>query len=332
MEPSSWMKTEERTMPSDRAVVFVGDVEPDEASRFGGKAVNTSRLHRGGFRVPAGFSISGQHYGDLIAVPEIQSVVNRLEATEDLEELLLHASDLEKLVERYEMPENLKRSILDAKMALERESGERAHGYAVRSSATVEDGTSISFAGQAESYLCVRNDEDLLESVKRVWRSVLTPRALMYLQSKGIPLSRVRMSVMIQEMVPAEVSGVLFTANVVTSDKNQILVEAVRGLGEPLVSGRATPDTYIVEKGSFKILEQSLGRMNSMLVATADGPAAIPVAEKLHGVPVLDDKALHTIVETGLRIEELMGSPQDIEWCLEGNQLVILQSRPITTL
>ena len=97
-------------MPSDRAVVFVGDVEPDEASRFGGKAVNTSRLHRGGFRVPAGFSISGQYYGDLIAVPEIQSVVNRLEATEDLEELLLHASDLEKLVERYEMPEDLKRN------------------------------------------------------------------------------------------------------------------------------------------------------------------------------------------------------------------------------
>jgi pyruvate,water dikinase len=327
-----WMRTEERIMPSDRAVVFMGDVEADEVARFGGKAVNTSRLHRGGFKVPAGFSISGLYYGDLIAVPEIQSLIRTLESTEDLEEMLLHVANLEELVREYEMPEDLKSRILDAKMTLERESGERAVGYAVRSSATVEDGTSISFAGQAESYLCVTSEEDLLESVKRVWQSVLTPRALIYLQSKGIPVGRVRMGVIVQEMVPADVSGVLFTANVVTSDKNQVLVEAVRGLGEPLVSGRATPDTYIVEKGSFRIKEQRLGKMASMLVATTDGTAEVPISEELRGAPVLDAETLHVIIEAGLGIEELMGSPQDIEWCLEGGQLVVLQSRPITTL
>lgn len=319
-------------MPIDRTVAFLDDVRPDELHRFGGKAVNTSRLYGGGFRVPCGFSVSGECYGRLIREAGIRDFVHRLEAIKDLEEMLQCVADIQARVEDYDLPQTMKTRILDAKSSLEDTYGIGEFGYAVRSSATIEDGTSFSFAGQAESCLCVKDESSLLDSVKKVWLSALTPRAVLYLQSKNMPLSQVRMSVMVQQMIPADVSGVLFTANVVTSNEEQVLIEAVRGLGEPLVSGKVTPDTYFVDRQSLELVEQHLGKMDSMLIAGNVGPKVMSVPDHLRGKPVLDKDTIRGIVKEGLRIEELMGSPQDIEWGLMEGSIVILQTRPITTM
>ncbi|TFF91880.1 hypothetical protein EU545_02630, partial [Candidatus Thorarchaeota archaeon] len=287
---------------------------------------------RGGVSVPRGFSISGDFYEVFIGDSRIQPLIRRLEQEEDLEEIMRCANEIASSVEEYDLPEELKTCIGDAKNTLEEKYETGRLGYAVRSSATIEDGKSFSFAGQAESCLCVMNKDKLIDSVKRVWQSTLTPRALLYLQSKKVPLSQVRMSVMIQDMVPADAAGVLFTTNVATSDTSQILIEAVRGLGEPLVSGRVTPDTYIVDRESSELLEQHLGEMESMLQAGPEGARLVEVPNHLRGIPVLDEDTIGAIGREGVRIESLMGCPQDIEWSLQKDSIVVLQSRPITTM
>jgi pyruvate,water dikinase len=181
----------------------------------------------------------------------------------------------------------------------------------VRSSATIEDRSDISFAGQAESFLCVKGQEDIIESVKKVWQSMFSERALIYLKTKEVPLSEVKMAVLIQEMIPAEISGVMFTANVVTNNTEEILINSTRGLGDTLVSGEIVPDTFVLTKSPISVIQQDLGDKEF----------------------TLDEEMLFDIVEVGMKIESGMECPQDIEWCIKPDgRLVVLQSRPITTL
>ena len=319
-------------MSHGKMISYLDDIKPDDLQRFGGKAVNTAVLLQGGFNVPSGFSISADGFSQFIERDPICDCVGRIDRTDDLEDMLEAAMELELHVRDYKLPQDLKKEILDAVSLLGKRHRHSEFGYAVRSSATVEDGSSFSFAGQAETHLCVRPGEDIIDSVKSVWYSALTPRAVLYLKTKDINLSQVRMSVMVQEMVPADISGVLFTANVVTGDLNQVLIEAIHGLGEPLVGGSATPDTFILNKDSMKLVEDRRGRTDSMLVAGEGGAAQVPLPEHLRGKPVLDETGLQLLLDTGSQIEKLMGLPQDIEWCIKDDSLVILQSRPITTL
>ncbi len=328
----SLMTPEAQNMFREKTVSFLEDIRLDDIQRFGGKAVNTSRLLQGGFKVPSGFSISAECFDEFTQGSPVRAYIERLDRTDDLEEMLQAAIELEQVASDYELPPDLEKQILDAVSLLERRVGGTVSGYAVRSSATVEDGSSFSFAGQAETHLCVRDHEAILQSVKSVWLSALTPRAVLYLKSKGVPPSQVRMSVIVQQMIPADISGVLFTANVVTGERKQALVEAIHGLGEPLVGGKVTPDTYILDKETLDIVEERIGKTDTMLIAGEHGSSEVPLPDSLRGEPVLDHARLRLLLDTGLKIEEMMGYPQDIEWCIHENRLVILQSRPITTL
>ncbi|WP_430791826.1 PEP/pyruvate-binding domain-containing protein [Actinoplanes sp. G11-F43] len=175
--------------------------------------------------------------------------------------------------------------------------------YAVRSSATAEDLPTASFAGQQDSYLNVSGVDSIVEHVKKCWESLYTERAVAYRKRNGIDERSVRMAVVVQRMVAADVSGVLFTADPVSGDRRVSAVEAVAGLGEQLVSGRVNADHYRVRDG----------------VISGEGTVLNPVQ-------------LRRLVDLGRRIEAHFGSPQDIEWCLAGDDLFIVQSRPITTL
>ncbi|GIE32730.1 putative phosphoenolpyruvate synthase [Actinoplanes italicus] len=180
--------------------------------------------------------------------------------------------------------------------------------YAVRSSATAEDTPTASFAGQHDTYLGVVGAEAVLEGVRRCWESLFTERAVAYRRRNGFDDSRVHMAVVVQEMVPAEASGVLFTADPITGDRRVSAVDAVFGLGEALVSGLVNPDGFKVRDGVV------VGRAIA--------------AER----PALTDEQVVRLVALGRRIEEHFGRPQDIEWCLTGDDFQIVQSRPITTL
>ena len=194
----------------------------------------------------------------------------------------------------------------------------------------------MSFAGQAESVLCVSGTANVIDAVKRVWLSTLTPRTIFYLKSKKVPLNCIKMDVVVQEMVQADVSGVMFTRNVVSNDFDQLLVDATWGLGEPLVSGRITPDTYVLERDPLRIIDRRLGSKElTSTIQVNDGKSSVRVEdmhEVLRSTYVLKINELLKIANMGLDIEERMGSPQDIEWCMRHGEIVILQSRPITTI
>ncbi len=179
---------------------------------------------------------------------------------------------------------------------------------AVRSSATAEDSLSAAWAGQLESYLNT-TEKNLLENVKKCWASLYSPRASAYKSLKGLDKKKISVAVVIQKMIQSEMSGVCFTVHPVTKDKNQMVIEAGYGLGEAIVGGKITPDTYIVDKAKLKNQKS-----------------------KLQNKQILSNRQIAKLTKICLKIEKLFKYPQDIEWAFAKSKFYILQSRPITTL
>jgi pyruvate,water dikinase len=305
--------------------------------RFGGKAVNLARLHRAGLKVPIGFSISSECFSEYLAGLEgSDGILQRLESPMDIEETMNCAANLERLGSSWKMPEETKKQIMDALMRLKSITHGHGIGYAIRSSANVEDSRHISFAGQAESFLCVNGTENVVDSVRRTWQSAVSFRSALYLHEMGVPLSKVRMGVIVQEMVAADVSGVMFTVNTVTKDPSQIIIESTWGLGEPLVSGKIVPDTFFLQRNPLKVVQRVLGSKATF--------AAVSVSEQQHKIVLqdtppdkrtaftLNDAELLNLARLGMKVENTLGGPQDIEWCIRDSQLIVLQARPVTTM
>lgn len=205
---------------------------------------------------------------------------------------------------------------------------------AIRSSATAEDLPFASFAGQHESYLFITGEDAILSFVKKCWSSLWTGRAISYRTKNNIDHFDVLMAVVIQEMVNAEVSGVMFTANPVTGDRDEIVIEACYGLGEGLVSGKVTPDRFVVKRApSHMMTGKELGTKNMEILRAQDGGTVEKeVSPERSGRLCMRDEDITKLVDLGLRIEEHYGSPQDIEWCLRGGRIYVVQARPVTTL
>ncbi|HUP39054.1 MAG TPA: PEP/pyruvate-binding domain-containing protein, partial [Vicinamibacterales bacterium] len=217
-----------------------------------------------------------------------------------------HTSDaIRRAIVSTSLPESLARAILSAHAALA-----NREFVAVRSSAVCEDGATASFAGQQESYLNVQGGA-ILDRVRDCWASFFSPRALFYRSQKAV-LGDTRMAVVVQEMVQADKSGVMFTVDPIRNRRDCMVIEGAPGLGEAIVSGEITPDHYVVS------------RDNGVAVDTF-----IPDEERGR---VLSDGELKKLRDMGLQLETFFESPQDVEWCIRGSELLVLQSRPITTL
>ncbi|MGE5609694.1 MAG: PEP/pyruvate-binding domain-containing protein, partial [Bacillota bacterium] len=201
---------------------------------------------------------------------------------------------------------------------------------AVRSSATAEDLSEASMAGQYETFLDIVGEQSLLDAIHKCWASLDTPRTRTYLAEHGIELSQVAMAVVVQKLVPAEVAGVLFCANPRTGSRNEMLIEASWGLGEAVVSGRVQPDVLKIDTATGQVL---LSRIADKQLCIRPGDhAERPVDESLRTIPCLHDADVTKLWELGRQATEHFGAPQDIEWALHQGQLFLLQSRPITTL
>ncbi len=311
-----------------KRVVSFDEINFTDIENHGGKCTNLARLTQSGFNVPSGLSISSQYFIEMLQdIPEAHEMIVKLDATNDFEDVLEIAASLQHQVMSYKIPLTLKNEVASALESLGTDTG-----FAVRSSASVEDRTDISFAGQAESFLCVNGIDAILDATKRVWSSALSPTSAIYLKTKGIEMASVRMGVAVQEMIAADIAGVMFTANVVESNQEQLLIESTWGLGEALVSGKVVPDSFVVEKASKALVSKSLGTKEIIFQYGSSEPVKeetpLPMRERYS----LSDIELAKIAQVGIEIEEKMGAPQDIEWCLRGNELLILQARPITTL
>jgi hypothetical protein len=205
--------------------------------------------------------------------------------------------------------------------------GEPEPAVAVRSSATAEDLPGLSFAGQQETFLDVRGDTPLLDAIRRAWASLWTARAIAYRQQMGVGHERVAMALVVQVMVPAEVSGVLFTANPATGNRSELVIEAAFGLGEGIVGGTVTPESYVIARDSLAITRVMPGARDALDTSPGEGSAAPSDGGALPDLLVRD------LAELGSRVERLFGgTPQDIEWAVADDRLWLLQARPITTL
>ena len=224
------------------------------------------------------------------------------------------------------IPPKIEKEILEAFDDLETQR------VAVRSSAIAEDSSSASWAGQLESYLNITR-EKLINSVRECWNSIQSERALSYAADQNLSKDKLLVAVVVQKMVDSEISGVLFTVNPITKNKNEMMIESGFGLGEMIVQGMITPDNFVVDKNSFEIKNNTLNTQETMLVFQDGQSKEVPVPKNKRFKPSLSEIQIKELTNLGMKIEKHYGLPQDIEWAIdENNKIWIIQSRPITTL
>jgi len=310
------------------------DVDCNSIQLVGGKAANLGELLRAKLPVPRAFCVDTSAYRRLIEANSLlEPILGTLDELDydDASEIARRAAGIRELIIAADTPADVDDAIRSAYAKLESEL-EADVLVSVRSSATAEDLPGTSFAGQQDSYLNIHGADAVLDHVKRCWASLWTDRAISYRERQGFRHEDVLLAVVVQEMFPSEVAGVMFTANPVTSNPREIFVNTGWGLGEAVVSGRVNPDQYIVGKDSLAILQKSIQEKSVMTVRREDGQGSVDVAvpEELRCVETLTDDRIKELAAIGLRIEDHYGFPQDIEWGYSKGRFAILQSREVT--
>ncbi|MEU8251050.1 PEP/pyruvate-binding domain-containing protein [Nonomuraea sp. NPDC048916] len=298
--------------------------------RAGGKGASLARLAAAGLPVPPGFHVTTAAYRRFVTAHGLQERIVELAsaAFPDRPETCDTAAEkIAALFTGQPVPEEVARAIGAAYAELGDDPA-----VAVRSSATAEDLPEMSFAGQQETYLNIRGPSPVLDAVKRCWASLWTARAIGYRARQGIGPDEVSLAVVVQELVPADAAGVLFTADPLTGARDRVMVNAAWGLGEAVVGGQVTPDTIVVAKADGSIIRQEISDKQVMTVRTPAGTREEPVPAELRERPVLDPPQAAELTRLAVAIEELYERPMDIEWARHDGRPHILQARPITAL
>ncbi len=317
-------------------IAWFEDLGKDDVAIAGGKGANLGEMVKAGLPVPPGFVVTAQAYSYFLKESGLAERIMEILRDTDVDnndELTKASQEIRELITSSPMPEALAKEILENYHKLSQRVGKEEEFVAVRSSATAEDLPGASFAGQQDTFLNVKGDE-VIEYVRRCWSSLFTPRAIFYREKKGFAHERVAIAVVVQKMVNAEKAGVMFSVHPATGEKDKIVIEAAWGLGEGVVSGTVTPDHYVVDKNSNKLLHKEIAMKEIMF--TKDEKTGKTVKVKLPperaGAQVLTEEEIAQLAELGKKVEEHFGSPQDIEWAYEAGELYLLQSRPITVL
>jgi len=305
------------------------DLSKDSVDVAGGKGASLGEMTQAGIHVPPGFVISAEVFDRFIQETslnvEIDAALDEVNP-EDVATLEFASEKLQALITRIGVPKDIADEVLKAFKEL------NAQFVAVRSSATSEDSSTAAWAGQLDTFLNT-TEKTLLENVQKCWASLFTPRAIFYRYEKKLQKEKVSVAVVVQKMVESEISGVAFSVHPVTQDTNQIIMEGGWGLGEAIVSGSITPDSYVVDKQDWTILDVNVSEQEKMLVKIPEGgnewkevPLDKRKQQKLSGEQIIE------LAKLTANIEKHYGFPVDIEWALESGKFYITQSRPITTL
>ncbi len=280
-------------------------INKNDVDIAGGKGSSLGEMVQLGISVPEGFVVLSSTFDRFLNETDLtQKIDSILDAVNHKE---IHAVEnasekIQGLIKNAVIPEDIATEVIEQFKNL------NAEYVAVRSSATSEDGQEHAWAGQLDSFLNI-SEKDLVEKIQHCWASLFTPRAIFYRFEKGLHTTQISVAVVVQKMIQSVVSGVAFSVHPVTQDKNQLIIEAVHGLGEAIVSGSVTPDSYVVKKDTKTILESN------------------PIDK-----PTLTDEQIMELSDIVIQIENHFGFPCDIEWAFEKDKFYILQSRPITTL
>ncbi|EKF85690.1 phosphoenolpyruvate synthase [Methanobacterium formicicum] len=317
-------------------VEFFEELKKEDVDIAGGKGANLGELTQAGIPVPPGFVITSATYQKFMdetgITQEILDILNALDVNNN-KELQESARKIKNIIINTEIPDEISSLIIEAYNALCHRIGKEDAFVAVRSSATAEDLPEASFAGQQDTYLNVKGQEDLIKYVRKCWASLFEARAIFYREENNFDHSKVYIAVVVQEMVDAEKAGVMFTVHPSTGEE-KILIEGAWGLGEGVVSGTVTPDTYWMDKSTGEILEKQVSEKKTMFQKKSENGQTVqaPVPEELKTKQVLDETELAQLVELGKKIQEHYQFPQDTEWAIESGKIFMLQSRPVTTL
>ena len=306
------------------------DIDQTKRAIVGGKGLNLGELSRiKGIHVPDGFCVSTEVFKRILGeTPSINELLDQLSLlqVDDRNEIAELSGEIRLRLEGTAIPEDIHEEITRQLSRL----GEK-NAYAVRSSATAEDLPTASFAGQQDTYLNIIGKEEILKHISKCWASLFTERAVTYRLQNGFDHRKVYLAVIIQKMVFPQASGILFTADPVTSNRKVLSIDAGFGLGEALVSGLVNADSYKVRNG--KMIDKKISTKKLAIYALKDGSTQaqeIPLEQQSR--PVLTETQILSLARLGRKIEAHFGYPQDMEWCFADDTFYIVQSRPITTL
>lgn len=340
-------KEGERNSKKPDFVKWFSELSKDSVKIAGGKGANLAEIYNMKIPVPPGFVVTADAYDYFIEKAGIKDKIQELLGTIEyndtarLEEVTKKIRDM---IVSYEVPDEMKEEILESYENLDIDGDQinkNAHELlrtskedifvAVRSSATAEDLEDASFAGQQDTYLNVKGNRDLMNSIKKCFASLFTARATYYRQKKGFKHEETKLAVVVQKMIDSDKSGVIFSKDPSYNNDN-IIIEAVYGLGEGIVSGRITPDRYVISK-DYEIEEKKIANKKTAITRTAAGDKTeIKLNEDRAKAQVLKEDELRKLSEFALKLEDHYGKPQDIEFAIESGEIYIVQTRAITTI
>ena len=313
--------------------VFFKEIDKHDLPLVGGKGANLGEMTQAGFPVPNGFAVTVESYDRFLEENQLHKFLKDTlsEVKKDDPDTLEHASrSIAAKIRHADMPDEVRQDIIKSYKKL---SGKlKQELVAVRSSATAEDLPGASFAGQQATYLNIKGQNSLIQAVKDCWASLFTARAIFYREENKIKHEVVKISVIVQKMVQSEVSGVMFSIDPVTNDKERIIVEAVWGLGEMIVQGSVVPDTYVVQKDTFAILSKEISDQKVQLIRKGEKTEERDVPKKYQEKQKISDDEVVALAKIADKLQKHYYFPQDIEWAKEGKKLYITQTRPVTTI
>ncbi|MFH1382259.1 MAG: phosphoenolpyruvate synthase [Chloroflexota bacterium] len=320
-----------------QTVVWFNEVGKQDGALVGGKGANLGEMTNAKIPVPPGFIVTSVAYFDFLKqtklIDKIRGLLQPVDVN-DSKQLQQVAAQVRQMISEAKMPPEIAREIKQRYVQMEQGL------VAVRSSATAEDLPDASFAGQQRTFLNIQGEEEVVKAVQECWASLFEARAIFYRTQQHYDHFKVGIAVPVQRMVQSEASGVMFTLEPETSDQSKIVIEAVLGLGEMIVSGDVTPDHYVIDKEELRIIAKEIAKQEWKLIRS-DGRTGTEALEPNVKAPLtpeeqarqkISDSDIITLAKMGKRLEEWYHFPQDVEWAKENKQIYIVQTRPVTTI
>ena len=322
-------------MKKKPSLLWFKDIHFDDVNIVGGKGANLGEMYNLGIPVPNGYCVTAEAYFKFIEAnklkPKIKAILDTMDV-DDPEQLSDSSAKIRKLVKDSPVPSEIALEIMTAYKKLCGFAGLKNVPVAVRTSATAEDSADASFAGQGDTFLNVMGESNVVTKVRACWSSLFTSRSIFYQRKKHYDHFKIGVAVPVQKMVQSEISGIAFTLNPVTNNKNEIVVETIWGLGEYIVQGIVTPDQYLIDKSNWDIKYQNHVPQTVQLTRFEDGNKKLSVPKYKQKKSKISDSMAIKIAKLSQKLHNHYGKAQDIEFAIEKNKLYFVQTRPITTV
>jgi pyruvate,water dikinase len=316
-------------------ILWFNQLHLSDVSLVGGKGGNLGEMYNLGIPIPNGFVVTASAYFQFVKEnnlkPTIENILKIIDVDQP-DQLEAASKKIRSIISKAPINQELSIEIMKSYKKLSGFGGLKNMPVAVRTSATAEDSADASFAGQGDTFLNVVGETNVINRVRDCWSSLFTSRSIFYQVKKHYDHFKIGVAVPVQKLINSEISGVMFTTNPVTNEKNQIIVETIWGLGEYIVQGEVSPDQYIIDKNTWKIISKNHVSQDVQLVKSQNETKKVSVPKSKQRRSKIDDTMALRIAKIGQKLHNHYGKPQDVEFAIDKGKLYIVQTRPITTI